>query len=80
MLLQSRMGELHLLPALPATWPDGKVTGLRARGGFTVDMEWKDGKLTAAAVQSLRGNACRIRYGKTLRDVKIKEGAIYEWR
>jgi alpha-L-fucosidase 2 len=61
MLLQSTSGTLDLLPALPAAWPSGAVTGLRARGGFTVDLRWRDGRVAGAVVRASSSGTCRVR-------------------
>ncbi len=61
LLVQSHGGVIRLLPALPPYWPTGSVTGLRARGGFTVDLSWRDGMLTEARVTSDLGLPCRVR-------------------
>ena len=79
MLLQSHSGEIVLLPALPRDWPDGKVAGLRARGGFEVGIEWKNGLLVSATLHSLLGNPAEVRYGQKTRSVKTKVGEMYQW-
>jgi alpha-L-fucosidase 2 len=61
MLVQSHDGELMLLPALPDAWPEGRVSGLRARGGFEVSIAWEDRKVTRVTVLSRLGGNCRIR-------------------
>jgi alpha-L-fucosidase 2 len=74
MLLQSRAGKIELLPALPDAWKNGKVYGLRARGGFQVDIAWQDGKLISATIRSDTGAPCRVSYGNKTIDLKIKKG------
>ncbi len=67
--------EIHLLPALPKAWPTGKISGLRARGGYEVIEEWKDGKLVAATIKNSNGSGkIPVRYGDKLIEVALKPG------
>ena len=77
MLLQSHLGFIHLLPALPSAWPDGKVTGLLARGGFEVDLEWSAGRLTKAVIHSRASSRCALRNGQTTLEFDTKPGMAY---
>ncbi len=67
MLLQSHESELHLLPCLPVSWPSGKINGLRARGGFEIDISWDKGRMTAVGLRSALGNLCRVRAGTSVK-------------
>jgi alpha-L-fucosidase 2 len=79
MLLQSCAGEIEILPALPKSWPNGSVKGLRARGGFELDIEWKDSKLVSVTVRSIVGGSCRLRYGDVTRDLNLAQGQSAQW-
>jgi alpha-L-fucosidase 2 len=91
MLLQSHMPvpaagsergvsfEIELLPALPDAWPTGSVSGLRARGGFTVAMAWKDGRLMSAEVRTDKGGRARVRYGTRTRELVLRPGDVFTW-
>lgn len=79
MLLQSHAGYIHLLPALPDNWQNGKISGVRARGGFTIDMEWKKGKVANLSITSKLGGPCRIREGASgkERTIETRKGETY---
>jgi len=79
MLLQSHAGVIDLLPALPKAWASGRVTGLRARGGFDIDLEWQDGRLQRAAIRSTWGTTARLRSGTAERTVTMKPGDSLTW-
>ena len=72
MLLQSQNDEIELLPALPSAWPSGHVTGLRAHGGFEIEMSWEDHKLTDATIRSTGGRKAVLRYGERTAEIQLK--------
>ena len=78
MLLQSHLGEIHLLPALPHAWLDGSVTGLRARGGVEVDLTWKGGKLQHFGLRSTTAQTVQVRYGDSVKAVTLTPGKNVE--
>lgn len=80
MLLQSHAGYIHLLPALPDNWQSGSIKGVRARGGFTIDMEWKEGRITRLSVTSHSGGTCRIREAASTREevIETEKGKTYQ--
>lgn len=80
MLLQSHAGYIHLLPALPDNWQSGSIKGVRARGGFTIDMEWKESRITRLSVTSHSGVTCRIREATSPHEevIETEKGKTYQ--
>ena len=74
LLLQSHDGEIDLLPALPKAWPDGEISGLRARGGFEIDLVWRGGQLVEARIKSVWGTRATVRYGERVRELRLRRG------
>ena len=74
MLLQSHSDEVELLPALPKAWACGQISGLRARGGFEVAMQWQAGRLTNAQIKSLLGQPLRVRLGERTAEFALRRG------
>lgn len=80
MLLQSHAGYIHLLPALPDNWQSGSIKGVRAIGGFTIDMEWKESRITRLSVTSHSGGTCRIREATSPHEevIETEKGKTYQ--
>ena len=78
MLMQSHMGFIHLLPALPDAWSEGNVKGLCAKGGFEVDITWNEGKPVEVIVKSKMGGKCNLRYGDSTLSFGTKKGRSYK--
>ncbi len=77
MLMASDPGKIQLLPALPDAWPEGKISGLSARGGFEIDITWKAGKLSGAVIRSKNGNSCKLVYGTRVIEFSTQAGKTY---
>ncbi|GAA0289639.1 alpha-L-fucosidase 2 [Gracilibacillus halotolerans] len=77
LLIQSHQETIHLLPALPKEWDKGSVSGLKARGGFEVDLTWENGKLKHAVIHSLKGEACSVFYHNQLIELETEAGQTY---
>lgn len=79
MLVQSHMPYIELLPALPAAWPSGRISGIRARNGFVLDLTWHQGRLQQVTVTSTSGKPCEIHYGKRVLRLATQKGRAYRF-
>ncbi|MDA3879249.1 MAG: glycoside hydrolase family 95 protein [Prolixibacteraceae bacterium] len=79
MIMQSHQGYIDLLPALPQNWADGKIRGLRARGGFEIDMEWKNSRVTDLKIKSLAGNKLKLHFNDEEFEMETQKGEEYTW-
>lgn len=70
--------RIDLLPALPKAWPEGRISGIRARGGFHLDLAWREGKPTAILLRSLRGNRVTVRFADRSVTLDTQPGRTYE--
>ena len=78
MLMQSHMGFIHILPALPDAWSEGEIKGVCAKGGFELDIKWADNKPTEIIVTSKNGERCNLRYGDSTLSFGTKKGKSYK--
>ena len=81
LLIQSQLGSIDLLPALPKAWSEGSFRGLRARGAFEVDLQWHDGRVKRGSILSLAGGKCKLRSRTPLmiKGAKATQEQIGEW-
>ena len=79
MLLQSWGGEIHLLPALPAAWPDGEVRGIRARGALSVDLRWRKGVLRRLDLKGAPSQSVVLRYGQVTKSIRLDSNGRHRW-
>ena len=77
LFVQSHNGMIHLLPALPSSWTDGKITGLRTRGNFEVDVIYAGGKLDHAVIKSNAGEPCKVYYNGKEANFETQQGGVY---
>jgi alpha-L-fucosidase 2 len=77
MVMQNHAGEIDLLPSLPSAWPDGSLRGLRARGGFLVDVSWQRGRLVRAIITATRAGTTVVRYGDRTWTLRLRPGEAH---
>lgn len=80
LLLQSHTGVIELLPALPSAWRNGSVKGLKARGGYEVSMQWRNGKIVKAEVKALKDGICKVKYKEESQEKEVKAGQTVVFR